>query len=142
MVAKGTQTIPLAMGSSPIEAMTISEAAGWVARETGSRRPHVSTLLRWILKGVRGVQLPARRVGAKYWIAPGDLARFLDELNAPSGRPHQGGPSGGTQRPAPSALTSLRQRQVEAACNQLERLCGLAPQARRGEQSLASKSTL
>jgi len=142
MVAKGMQLISFAIQSESCESMTLNEAAVWVARETGSRRPHASTLLRWILKGVRGVRLPARRVGSKYWITPGELAQFLDELNAPSGRSSRECVTGGVQRSQPSALASLRQRQVEAACDQLERLCGLAPQAKSGEQPIASRSTL
>lgn len=122
--------------------MTLNEAAAWIAQQTGSRRPHVSTVLRWILKGVRGVRLPARRVGAKYWTTQTDVALFLDELNSPAGRSPRAEMGSGNHQPRPSVVASLRHRQVEAACDQLERLCGLAPQVKRGEQSLASRSTL
>jgi hypothetical protein len=142
MVAEATQSDTVIAHQTLHGSLTLNEAAVWISKETGCRRPHVSTLLRWILKGVRGSRLPAQRVGSKYWVRPSELAIFLDELNAPSKRSSNNQSDRGSQQPSPSVVNSLRRQQVDAACGQLERLCGFVPQSKRGEQSLASRSTL
>jgi hypothetical protein len=47
--------------------LSLAEAAEWIARSTGSPKPHISTVNRWATHGVRGVRLQTTRVGAKFW---------------------------------------------------------------------------
>lgn len=103
-----------------VEAMTLNEASQWIASQTGCRKPHVSTILRWVLKGVRGEKLRAKRVGAKHWTTTQDLAQFLDVINtcSPSAE------TSGGQRGDQSHQLAVRRVQIDAACDHLDRLCG------------------
>lgn len=42
-------------------------------------RPHVSTIHRWRLRGIRGVKLQTVRVGGRRYVSAGSLARFIAE---------------------------------------------------------------
>jgi hypothetical protein len=106
-------------GHSSEQAMSIRQAAQWIASHTGAAPPNPSTVNRWVVSGVRGVRLQARRVGAKFWTSPSDVARFLDELNASPGSES----TSGTADSQPTFQQSVRQRQVEAACARLDGLC-------------------
>ena len=106
-------------GHSSEQAMSIRQAAQWIANHTGAPAPHSSTVNRWVVSGVRGVRLQARRVGAKFWTSPSDVAQFLDELNA---RPDSECTSGSANS-QPTFQQAVRQRQVEAACARLDGLC-------------------
>lgn len=111
-------------GHSSEQAMGIREAAQWIASHTGAPPPNPSTVNRWVVHGVRGVRLQARRVGAKFWTSPSAVARFLDELNA---RPDSESTSGSANS-QPAFQQAVRQKQVDAACARLDRLCaGFGP---------------
>ncbi len=101
------------------QAMGLREAAEWIARHTGAPVPNHSTVNRWVVHGVRGVRLQAKRVGAKYWTTPSDVARFLDQLNDSRGgeRPVEGTDS------QPAFQQVVRRRQIDAACARLDGLC-------------------
>jgi hypothetical protein len=42
-------------------------------------RPHISTLHRWRLRGVRGIRLETVRVGGRRFVSTDALAKFIDE---------------------------------------------------------------
>ena len=63
-------------------AITLSEAATFIAQTTGCRRPHVNTILRWAMKGVRGVRMHSVRVGRTHWTTHAAVTQFLAQLNA------------------------------------------------------------
>ena len=106
------------------QAMGLREAAEWIARHTGAPVPNPSTVNRWVVHGVRGVRLQARRVGAKFWTTPSDVARFLDQLNASRGAER----SVEVINSQPAFQQVVRQKQVDAACDRLDRLCaGFGP---------------
>jgi hypothetical protein len=110
----------MSLNPHPAEAaMSLREAAEWIARHTGAPAPNSSTVNRWVVSGVRGVRLQARRVGAKFWTTPTDVARFLDELNAAPVSQRQ---SGNGDQP-PSFQCTVREQQVNAACAQLASMC-------------------
>lgn len=74
------------------------------ARPSG-RRIHVSTVYRWIMRGVRGVCLEVIRVGGTTYTSAEALQRFADHLSAP---------------PAPGPIpvtwmTMARRKQIEEA---------------------------
>ena len=106
-------------GHASEQAMSIRQAAQWIANHTGSPAPNSTTVNRWVVHGVRGVRLQAKRVGAKFWTSPSDVARFLDELNA---SPIGDRPSG-VANSQTAFQQAVRQKQVDAACDRLDRLC-------------------
>jgi hypothetical protein len=111
-------------GHSSETAMSIRDAALWIAKHTGAPAPNSSTVNRWVVHGVRGVRLQAKRVGAKFWTTSTDVARFLDQLNDSTGKQHPVG-SADTQTAFQQAV---RKKQVDAACDRLDRLCaGFGP---------------
>jgi hypothetical protein len=58
--------------------MTFSQAAKRLPN-----RPHLSTLARWVSKGVRGRKLRATILGGRRFISEDSLNQFLSSLNAP-----------------------------------------------------------
>lgn len=104
-------------GRSSEQAMSLREAAQWIANHMGVPAPNPSTVNRWVVHGVRGVRLEAQRVGAKFWTSPNNVARFLDELNAVRIDPSL------PAAPLGPFVDAVRRQQVDAACEQLNRLC-------------------
>lgn len=66
-------------------------------------RPNPSTIIRWIIRGVRGRRLEAVRVGGRYFIDPADLERFVE-------RPVAGGEGVGGNRRHRAAVRRLARR--------------------------------
>jgi hypothetical protein len=62
--------------------ITLVEAARLVPPGRGGRPTHLSTLLRWIKPGVRGVRLEAVRLGGRWVTSREALQRFADRLTA------------------------------------------------------------
>jgi len=106
-------------GHSSEQAMSIRQAAQWIANYTGAPAPNSTTVNRWVVHGVRGVRLQARRVGAKFWTSPSDVARFLDELNARRGSEC----TSGVANSQTAFQQAVRQKQVDAACARLDSIC-------------------
>jgi Protein of unknown function (DUF1580) len=46
-------------------------------------RPHVSTLWRWMFRGVRGRKLKSTLIGGHRFLAIADIEQFLQEINSP-----------------------------------------------------------
>jgi|SRR5262249_20238863 len=63
------------------------EAARLVPPGPSGRPPHLSTLLRWINPGVRGVRLEAARLGGRWVTIKQALQRFADRLTAAQAGP-------------------------------------------------------
>lgn len=66
------------------ETVTLAEAARVLPRLRGRKRVHVSTLYRWISRGVRGVRLEAVHVGGTLVTSREALQRFADRLTSPT----------------------------------------------------------
>ncbi|MGB2985455.1 MAG: DUF1580 domain-containing protein [Phycisphaerae bacterium] len=65
--------------------VTFSEAARSLPKVNG-RRPHASSIWRWVRKGIRGVKLESRRVGGRFVTSLEALERFskaLAEIDLP-----------------------------------------------------------
>lgn len=107
-------------GHSSEQAMSLREAAQWIANHTGAPAPNSTTVNRWVVHGVRGVRLQARRVGAKFWTSPSNVARFLDALNNSQGQ----SPRANTSLAVASFEQAVRREQIAAACDRLDSLCG------------------
>lgn len=70
------------MAINPNEEMLISltEAAELLPARRSGKRPHVSTLYRWTLKGCRGVVLESLQAGGTRVTSREALARFCQRL--------------------------------------------------------------
>ena len=62
--------------------LSLADAARALPRLRGRKRVHVSTLHRWVLRGVRGVRLEATRLGRTLVTSREALQRFSDRLNS------------------------------------------------------------
>jgi Protein of unknown function (DUF1580) len=60
--------------------LTLTQAARLVPLTRLDRPAPVRTILRWILHGVRGVQLEAVRIGGRWVTSPEALERFTSTL--------------------------------------------------------------
>lgn len=102
------------------EAMTLAESARWISKTAGVPEPHISTLHRWATHGVRGVRLQTTRVGARFWTTAASLAEFLDALNG--GKEYR--PAHEPKWETVSFSQDVRRAQIEAACIDIDRICG------------------
>ena len=94
----------------------LPEAARILPRGRNGSRPHLSTILRWILNGAKApsgevVRLEAVRLGGKWITSRESLGRFCSRLTPNF-------PDNSTSTPAPRS-PSARQRASERAARQL-----------------------
>lgn len=71
-------------------------------------RPHVSTVWRWINRGVRGVKLETVMVGGRRFTSREAIARFNERITAAA-----------TGEPLPVRTTKQRSRDIEQARREL-----------------------
>lgn len=64
-----------------VNKLTPAQVAKRIERVSG-RKPHISTVIRWVVKGCGGRKLPAIRVGGYWLIDPIDADNFIQVLNA------------------------------------------------------------
>jgi hypothetical protein len=62
------------------QVLTLTKAAEFVAQTTGLK-PHLNTVTRWVLRGVRGHRLRAMRVGRAWVTTKSDVLELLERLN-------------------------------------------------------------
>jgi hypothetical protein len=60
--------------------LPLSEAAKKIPPNRSGKKVHTSTVLRWILKGVKGVALEGTRLGGRWLTSLEALQRFGDRL--------------------------------------------------------------
>ena len=63
------------------QVVTLSEAARSLPRRARGKNPHVSTVYRWVNRGVRGVHLESVQVGGILYTSFEAIRRFLVRLN-------------------------------------------------------------
>ena len=73
-------------------------------------RPNVSTVWRWISRGVRGVKLQTFCVGGRRYVTKESLENFLAQTTAAA-----------NGQPAPTSTPRQRQKAIEAAEQELAR---------------------
>lgn len=66
----------------PLLTLTQATKLKWLPRRRRGARPHLSTLLRWVLIGVHGVKLAAVRVGNSWCVTESELRAFFDRVAA------------------------------------------------------------
>ena len=81
--------------------LTLNDATQHLPRRRGGKRPHISTLIRWSERGVRGIRLEVIRVGGTLCTSLEALQRFCDRLTT------------GVDAPAPT--TRRRRREIAKA---------------------------
>lgn len=47
----------------------------------GERGPHIATMHRWVLRGIKGTKLESLRVGAKVYTSRQAVTRFLNKTS-------------------------------------------------------------
>jgi hypothetical protein len=93
----------------------LAEAVKLIPPARSGKATHLSTLIRWILTGVKSptgevVRLEGIRIGARWMTSRAAIQRFADRLN-----PHPNGSSAPTPR-----TPAQRQRASERAATELE----------------------
>jgi len=109
------------MSKPAFKTMSIPEAARYIGTLSG-RKPTVSTIHRWIQKGVRGRKLPSRRLGGLHLICRSDIDAFMASDCAQS---HC------TSKPTPTPVAfksrqSHRQHRINACHEELAQKLGLS----------------
>jgi hypothetical protein len=112
--------------------LSLTDAAEFLGKLTG-RKPHVSTLWRWCLKGCRGVRLESICIGGKRFVTAAALEKFIaDSTAARDGQPQK--PSAPSALPSPAKRTlshvmrhnERRRQEIEAARRRLDEITGTA----------------
>jgi uncharacterized protein DUF1580 len=83
--------------------LTLAEAAKYLPPVRRGRRIHVSTLYRWISRGVGGVCLESTKLGGTVFTSKEALQRFADRQSGEPGR----------SRPAPAPRAASRSAEAE-----------------------------
>jgi hypothetical protein len=68
--------------------MSLAEATKHVPPSRGGRKTHLSTILRWVVKGVKGVRLEAVRLGGRWVTSEQALQRFAERSTPNLADPH------------------------------------------------------
>ena len=99
------------------QTLSLQQACRMLPRGRRGAIPHLSTVLRWILNGIKGpqgtrIKLEAVRLGSRWVTSVEALQRFADRLT----------PSGDDDRSLPvSRSTGARQRASNRAARELEK---------------------
>ncbi|HEX3655113.1 MAG TPA: DUF1580 domain-containing protein [Pirellulales bacterium] len=62
------------------QVLTLTAATKLLPNRRGGKKPHVSTLYRWALRGIKGVQLETIPIGGSTCTSREALQRFFDRL--------------------------------------------------------------
>ena len=114
--------------------LSLPAAADYIGKLTGQRRPNVTTLWRWCLKGCKGVKLDSICIGNKRFVTVSAIERFIEARSLP-GVPE----ATTTAASAPPALPHVmrhndrRRAEIEAARRRLDELTGRAKHAETGD---------
>ena len=76
-------SMPINLEITDPNVLTMGQAAAFVADTTGVK-PHVNTIMRWVLRGVGGQRLPASRVGRLWVTRQENVVDFLERCNRTS----------------------------------------------------------
>lgn len=98
-------------------ALTLTQAAKAFGRLSG-RTPHVATVHRWAMKGVRGVKLETVRMGGLRLVRPEAIERFLASVNRGESET-----AAGLREILDPAVQERRRAELEAARRRLDSRC-------------------
>ena len=94
------------------QVVSLNEAARMLPRRREGKKPHVSTLYRWTIRGVRGVILETIQVGGTRCTSVEALHRFFERLSIDD----HGDP------PAVPQMTDSQRRELDRVNRELDRL--------------------
>jgi len=109
--------------------LSLPDAADYLGKLTG-RKPHVSTLWRWCLKGCKGVRLDSICIGGKRFVTVAAIEKFIEASTAL--RDGQREQPAGSASPATGVLAHVmrhndrRRQKIEAARRRLDEITGAA----------------
>ena len=66
------------------ELLSLTDAAKEVPRPEGQKPPHVATVWRWAIKGVRGNKLEIVKIGSRKFTSREAITRFVAAANEKS----------------------------------------------------------
>jgi hypothetical protein len=112
MISAGRKSPTLTNPESDL--ISLADAAKLVTKKFKGRRNgkplHVSTIHRWITRGIGGVRLKAVRIGGTRAVTPAALDEFFSALAGDEATPP----------PTPTKATAANQRRLAAANRQLD----------------------
>lgn len=111
--------------------MTLLDAAAYLGKITG-RKPHVSTLYRWCMKGCRGIRLDSICIGGQRFVTASGLDRFIENstMQAPSTTTVEQANPPPTSPPVKGMLAHVmrhndrRREEIEVARRRLDEIAG------------------
>jgi hypothetical protein len=112
--------------------LSLPDAADYLGKLTG-RKPHVSTLWRWCLRGCKGVRLDSLCIGGKRFVTATAIERFIEASTASRAAPPEQPCDAATTAPPPPGKGMLshvmrhndrRRQKIEAARRRLDEITG------------------
>lgn len=105
--------------------MSLSEAATYLRGLTG-KKPHISTIWRWCLKGCKGVRLESVCLGGRRMVSAAAIDRFIDDCTRRQTAP-EAQPAGPRPQLAPHVVrhNERRRAEIEAARRRVDELTGV-----------------
>lgn len=112
--------------------LSLPDAADFLGKLTG-RKPHVSTLWRWCLKGCKGVRLKSICIGGKRFVTMTAIEQFIEGSTTMGvGQAEQPVTPAAPTSPAKGMLAHVmrhndrRRQEIEAARRRLDEITGAA----------------
>lgn len=100
--------------------ISLTDACKYLGDITG-KRPAVTTVWRWCLKGCRGVRLESVCIGGRRYVTIPAIERFIHRSNQPA---EPAAPPAATLSKTEAAVLAMRKAQKEAAMRTLHELLG------------------
>jgi hypothetical protein len=63
------------------DVITLTEARNFLPKVEGQKRPHVSTIWRWTLRGIGGTKLETVKIGSRIVTSKQAMTRFILATN-------------------------------------------------------------
>jgi hypothetical protein len=122
--------------------MSLPEAASHISKITGGKKPNLSTIWRWCLRGCKGVTLESICIGGKRYVTVFAIERFIEarSRNEPPATPTA---VTATSHASPyvERHAARRRAEIEDARRRLDEVAGTSRYARRSDASAgASRS--
>jgi hypothetical protein len=92
--------------------ITLPQAANLVPPARNGKKTHVSTVLRWILKGIDGVKLEGIRIGGRWLTSTPALQRFGERVTPDLNGERSKGPRSPSQRERAIARAERRLERI------------------------------
>jgi|688.fasta_scaffold305836_1 hypothetical protein len=105
--------------------LSLPAAADYIGKITGTKKPNVSTVWRWCLKGCRGVKLASICIGGKRFVTVSAIERFIADrsLAETSATPPAVNVTPNVA-PQVTRFSARRREEIEAARRRLDELTG------------------